>query len=168
MIQLWVNLPAAKKMTPPNYQALEASDIPVVALGGQAGQVAVIAGDFAGTTGAASTHSPVDLWRVTLGPDGELRFARPPHWTVAALVAEGSIAVHGQHEVPVDHFAVFARAGEEVVLKAGAAGAQVLVLAGEPLRDPIAAHGPFVMNTREELVEAFVDFQAGKFGVLAD
>jgi redox-sensitive bicupin YhaK (pirin superfamily) len=168
MIQLWVNLPAAKKMTPPNYQALDAPDIPVVALDGNAGAVAVIAGEFAGTRGAASTHSPVDLWRVTLHPGGALAFTRPSHWTVAVLVAEGSIAVHGQHEVPVDHFAVFARAGEEVVLKAGAAGAQVLVLAGEPLRDPIAAHGPFVMNTRQELIEAFADFQAGKFGVLAD
>lgn len=168
MIQLWVNLPAAQKMTPPNYQALDAADIPVVALEGGGGEVAVIAGTFAGTAGAATTHSPVDLWRVTLRPGASLEFARPAGWTVAVLVAEGSVTIHGQHAVPVDHFAVFSRTGESVQVTAGSAGAHVLVLAGEPLRDPIAAHGPFVMNTRDQLIQAFEDFQAGKFGVLAD
>lgn len=168
MIQLWVNLPAAQKMTAPRYQALDAHDIPVVTLPDGGGTVAVIAGEFAGVAGAASTFSPVDLWRVELAPHGRIRFSRPAEWTVAALIARGSVEASGGFEIPQDHFGVFRAQGTEVELVAGEEGATVLMLAGEPLREPIAAHGPFVMNTRAQLLEAFTDFQAGRFGDLDD
>jgi redox-sensitive bicupin YhaK (pirin superfamily) len=104
---------------------------------------------------------------VELAPHGRIRFSRPAEWTVAALIARGAVASGGV-DIPQDHFGVFRAQGTEVELAAGEEGATVLVLAGEPLREPIAAHGPFVMNTRAQLLEAFTDFQAGRFGHLDD
>jgi redox-sensitive bicupin YhaK (pirin superfamily) len=95
-----------------------------------------------------------------------VEYVFPESHSTCLVVVEGSVWVNDEH-VPLDHFCLFERVGERVVIQAEK-DAVVLVLSGEPLKEPIAAHGPFVMNTREELVQAFNDFNQGKFGYLAD
>lgn len=167
MVQLWVNLPAKDKMSPPKYQALANAEITKASLPGNAGLVEVIAGEYQGHKGSASTFSPVHLLNAKLNKDGEAVFTFPPHYTTALLVIEGSIRVNGETRVPADHFALFRKEGDAFTIRA-AEKAIVLIMSGEPLREPIAAHGPFVMNTRKELMQAFEDFNNGKFGHLAD
>lgn len=165
MVQLWVNLPKKDKSTPPKYQALTTDNIKKVELDNKAGTVELIAGEYKGTKGAATTFSPIHMMNAKLNKGGKADFNFPAHFTTTLLVIEGSIKVNGQEEIPTDHLAVMDRKGEEFQLEA-TEDAIVLVLSGEPLNEPIAAHGPFVMNTRDELVEAFQDFNEGKFGYL--
>ena len=165
MIQLWVNLPAKYKMTAPHYQALENQNMTKVDLGTN-GLIEVVAGEYQGHKGKASTYSPVHLMNAKLNKDGEATFSFPAHYTTLVLVVKGNIQINGEQQVPVDNLALFAYEGEEFTLKANE-DSIVFVLSGEPLREPIAAQGPFVMNTYEEIMEAFRDFHAGKFGHLS-
>ncbi|HQW12009.1 MAG TPA: pirin family protein [Saprospiraceae bacterium] len=167
MVQLWVNLPARDKMSPPKYQAIKNADIPVVLLPNDDGKVEVIAGEFQGQSGAASTFSPVDLLNVHLKKGGKTEFYFPAHYTTTLLTIEGSVRINGEDELPQDHFALFSREGETFSVEA-IEDTIVLVLSGEPLHEPIVAHGPFVMNTKAEILQAFDDFNTGKFGHLAD
>lgn len=167
MVQLWVNLPAKDKNAPPKYQSLVDKEIARHALDGDSGYVKVIAGRYGDVAGSASTFSPVNLYDMHLNRGGKATFSFPAHYTTALLVVEGSIRVNGDTEVATDHFAVFGRQGEAVSIEADES-AVVLVLGGEPLNEPIAAQGPFVMNTREELVQAYEDFNLGRFGYLED
>lgn len=167
MVQLWVNLPAKDKNTPPKYQGLNGEDIARHELDGGTGYVKVIAGEYEGLAGSASTFSPVHVYNAHLKTGGKATFSFPEHYTTALLVVEGSIRVNGDTDAATDHFVVFGREGETVSIEASA-DAVVLVLSGEPLGEPIAAQGPFVMNTREELAQAFEDFNLGRFGYLED
>ncbi|WP_460540293.1 pirin family protein [Echinicola sediminis] len=167
MVQLWVNLPAKDKMSAPKYQSLSNDRIAKVALPEGAGIVEVIAGEYQGTKGSASTFSPLHLYNAKLKKGGEATFNFPENYNTALLVVEGEIEVNGEKSIPVDNFALLGRKGEEVHLHASE-DAVVLVLSGQPLNEPIAAHGPFVMNSREQLLEAFEDFNTGKFGYLED
>ena len=168
MAQLWVNLPAAHKMTKPRYQAIPARDIPTVGLDG--GRVRVIAGPWSGAEGVvegpARTHSPLAVWDVVL--EGGARFvaAIPAGWTATVAVLDGAVDLGG-HRLEGARVAVLGRAGDGIDLVAGASGAKLLVLSGEPIGEPIAAHGPFVMNTREEIRAAIDDYNAGRMGTLA-
>ncbi|MFC3416959.1 pirin family protein [Algoriphagus hitonicola] len=167
MVQLWVNLPAKDKMSPPKYQALENENIAKVTLPNQAGIVEVIAGEYNGTQGSASTFSPLNMLNAKLEKNGEVEFTIPAAHNTAILVLEGSVQVNGTEKVPTDHLALFENKGEKFTLKA-LEKSVILILSGEPLNEPIAAHGPFVMNTRAELMDAFRDFNEGKFGYLED
>jgi redox-sensitive bicupin YhaK (pirin superfamily) len=167
MVQLWVNLPAKDKMSKPKYQAIANEQMGIVQLANYGGKVEVIAGEFQGIKGGASTFTPIHMYNARLNTLGEVRFNFPANYTTALLVVEGEIEVNEQSIVPVDHFVLFENEGEEIRLKA-TENSIILVLSGEPLNEPIAAHGPFVMNTRQEIVEAFQDFQNGKFGFLED
>jgi redox-sensitive bicupin YhaK (pirin superfamily) len=167
MVQLWVNLPAKDKMSKPKYQAIANEQMGIVQLENNGGKVEVIAGEFQGIKGPASTFTPIHMYNARLNTLGEVRFNFPANYTTALLVVEGEIEVNEQSIVPVDHFVLFENEGEEIRLKA-TENSIILVLSGEPLNEPIAAHGPFVMNTRQEIVEAFQDFQNGKFGFLED
>ena len=167
MVQLWVNLKAEHKKLQPKYQNISNATIPKIALPDNAGEVEVIAGDYNGTTGAASTFSPVNLFNVKLKAGGSASLHMPADYTTAMIVIEGSITVNDSEKVPQDHFVLFDKTGEAFSVTANE-DAVVLVLGGEPLRESIAAHGPFVMNTRQELIEAFDDFNSGKFGYLED
>ena len=167
MVQLWVNLPAKYKMTTPKYQGILNSDISKVELPDNGGLVEVIAGTYNGTKGAAQTFSPVHLYNVKLNSNGMATFSFPGNYNTGLLVIEGSIVVNGSSQVPTNHFVLFENDGETFEIKA-LENAVVLVLSGEPIEEPIAAHGPFVMNTREELISAFNDFNTGKFGYLED
>ncbi len=167
MVQLWVNLPAKYKQSEPGYQNLANAEITKVALPNDGGEVEVIAGEFDGHKGSAKTFSPVNLLNAKLKKGTKTAFSFPAEYTTAILMIEGSARVNDGDTVPADNFAMFKRDGETFTVEA-LEDAVVLVLSGEPLREPIAAHGPFVMNTREELIEAFDDFNKGKFGYLED
>ncbi|MFJ1435142.1 pirin family protein [Capnocytophaga canimorsus] len=163
MMQLWVNLPAKYKTTPPKYQAIKNADIPKVPI--TDGEVAVIAGEYNGVKGAVSTFSPIHMYNVRLQRGGKTTFSFPKHYTTTLVTVEGSIRVNEQEEVAADHFVLFKNDGENFTVEA-TSDALILVLSGEPIAEPIAAYGPFVMNTRQELIQAFQDFEQGKFGEL--
>ena len=167
MVQLWVNLPAKDKKSPPKYQSLVNANISKVNLPENAGLVEVIAGEYQGAKGSASTFTPMHLLNAKLNKGGKADFEFPANYNTALLVIEGNITVNGTEKVPVDNFALFENKGESFRIVANE-NSLVLVLSGEPINEPIAAHGPFVMNTRQELVQAFEDFNAGKFGHLED
>ncbi len=166
MAQLWVNLPAKHKMEAPRYQAIKAADMAVVALPDGRSEARVIAGDLFGVTGPARTWSPIIASVVRIGAGGEATFSLPQSFNSVALLVEGS-AVVNDSDAPTDHLVVFRNDGEGVNVTSST-GATLLVLSGEPLNEPIAAYGPFVMNTYDEIKQAFADVAAGKFGVLED
>lgn len=167
MVQLWVNLPAKYKMTAPKYQAIANATMAKFSLPDGAGSIEVIAGEYEGLKGSASTFSPIHLLNAKLNSGGKAVFNFPSNYATALLVIEGNITVNGAEIVPTDHFAIFDRKGQTFTIAADE-NSIVLILAGEPIKEPIAAHGPFVMNSREEIIEAFDDFNKGKFGYLED
>ncbi|SFB46255.1 pirin family protein [Algoriphagus aquimarinus] len=167
MVQLWVNLPAKDKMSTPKYQGITNDQIQKFTLADNAGEIEVIAGEYQGLKGSASTFTKVNLMNAKLKKDGVANFSFPAHFNTALLVIEGAIEVNGKENVGTDKFALFETEGESFEIKASE-DAVVLVLSGEPINEPIASHGPFVMNTKEELMEAFNDFNVGKFGYLED
>ena len=166
MVQLWVNLPAKDKMSPPKYQAIKNSEMKKVDLG-ENGFVELIAGDYQNEKGPASTFSPVNLMNAKLKKGGKADFSFPALFNTAALVIEGNILVNGEEKVPTDNFVLFKNEGEDFTIES-TEDAVVLIISGEPLNEPIFPHGPFVMNTREEIIQAFEDFNTGKFGYLED
>jgi redox-sensitive bicupin YhaK (pirin superfamily) len=166
MMQLWVNLPRRHKMTAPGYQPITAADIPTVALDAGAGQVRVISGEHAGARGPARTFTPVTVLDVTLNAGGTLPVTLPPGHNAMAIVTSGRVTA-GDREASAGELVLFANDGERLELSAVDA-AHVLVLAGEPIHEPIVQYGPFVMNTRQETEEAFSDFRAGKFGKIPE
>lgn len=166
MVQLWVNLPAEKKMSRPKYQAVTHDSMGKVQLPGNAGTVDVIAGEYAGVRGTASTFTPIHLYNLRLVRGGKVDFAFPSDYNTALLIIEGSVRVNGQ-EAPADHFVLMANDGEQFTVDASE-DAVVLVMSGQPIHEPVAAKGPFVMNTYEEIVQAFDDYNQGKFGHLDD
>lgn len=167
MVQLWVNLPAKDKMSAPKYQAIANADITKVALPDNAGEIEVIAGEYNGKKGTASTFSPVNMFNVKLNKGAKTKLSFPSSYTTALLMVEGNAILNESTEAPQDHFVMFSNDGETFSIEAKT-DALILVLSGEPLNQPIAAHGPFVMNTQEELIEAFQDFNTGKFGYLEE
>lgn len=167
MVQLWVNLPARDKMSTPKYQALVNADFDRYALEGNGGEIEVIAGRYKDVKGAASTFSPVHLQNARLNKGGKVEFSFPETFNTALLVVEGSVKVNAEESVLANHFVLFENKGEAFTVEA-LEDAVVLVLSGEPLNEPIAAYGPFVMNTQEEIVQAISDFNMGKFGYLEE
>jgi quercetin 2,3-dioxygenase len=171
MVQLWVNLPAKDKMTKPGYQAIAKSGIPQVNL--DAGSVRVIAGKAHGmgdtgqeAIGAATTFTPMNVWDVQIKAGQTMSLPQPEGWTTLVLVQQGKVTVNGGSQAGAAQLVMLSRSGTEVSI-AASEDAQVLLLAGEPINEPVFGYGPFVMNTREEIVQAFEDFNAGKFGQIA-
>jgi redox-sensitive bicupin YhaK (pirin superfamily) len=167
MVQLWVNLPAKDKMSAPKYQAIANSEITKIALENNGGEVEVIAGEYNGTKGAASTFSPINMYNVKLKKGAKTKLTFPEHYTTALLMVEGDAVVNNNINVPQDHFTMFNNDGDTFEIEA-LNDTVILVLSGEPINEPIAAHGPFVMNTEAELIQTFQDFNTGKFGYLED
>jgi redox-sensitive bicupin YhaK (pirin superfamily) len=164
MVQLWVNLPKKDKLTDPHYQAITNAQMGKVELPDGQGLVNVIAGNFNGTKGAADTYTPVNLFDIKLKKDAEVNFSLPAGYNTAILVINGSATVNDQ--AAAEHsFVLFKNDGEDISVKASE-DAVLLVLSGEPINEPIASYGPFVMNTHQEIIESIEEFQAGKFGVL--
>ncbi len=163
MAQLWVNLPARHKMSPPRYQTLVEAAIPRVELADGAGSVRVIAGNHAGHAGPAATFSALNVWDVRLRAGREVALPVPAGHTAAIALLRGAVSVNGSPRVDAAQLLVLDRAGDEVHIEA-AADSTLLLLSGEPIPEPIVGYGPFVMNSREEIETAMRDFQRGKFG----
>jgi len=165
MVQLWVNLPARDKMTAPRYQALQDRDFPRVTIG--AAEARLIAGQLADEQGPAKTHTPMVVADLRFTKPGVTELDLPSGWTVLAFAIAGTIeaGADGQR-IAARHLGVFDRKGAGPVRLKADPDARVLVLAGEPLNEPVAAYGPFVMTTREEITQAFHDYQSGAMGRL--
>ncbi|MNY33652.1 hypothetical protein D3C86_1679390 [compost metagenome] len=165
MVQLWVNLPAKDKMSTPKYQAIANNEQTKVKL--DQGEIEVIAGEYQGNKGPASTFTPMHVMNAKLEAGGKASFSFPAHYNTAMIVIEGNVLINGKDNAPTDHFVLFGNEVEEFNVQA-LDNAVVLIMSGEPILEPIVSHGPFVMNTRAEINQAFEDFQTGKFGYLAD
>lgn len=163
MVQLWVNLPAAAKMSAPGYQTLLNQDIPTVELPEGAGQVRVIAGRFADHQGPARTFTPMDVWDVRLKQGHGVELEVADDRTLALVVLKGALRVNGKQEAREAQMVLLDRAGRDVVVEADS-DTTFLLLSGEPIDEPIVGYGPFVMNTQEEIAQAMADFNAGRFG----
>ena len=163
MAQLWVNLPARDKMTEPGYQAIANADIPAVPAAGDAGTLRVIAGEFDGTRGPARTFTPMNVWDVRVRSGESVDLAQPEGWTTQVIVLAGHVQLNGERTLREKEMATLSATGRGVTIEAGR-DAKLLLLAGEPIDEPVVGYGPFVMNTREEIVQAVEDFNSGKFG----
>ena len=163
MVQLWVNLPAKDKSTPPAYQSITDGDIPQVTLADNAGLARVIAGELDGHKGPARTFSPMRILDLRLNPHGLTTLNLPDGWNTALVVLKGTVQVNNQEVAREAQLVVLDAKGENVTIEANN-DAVVLVLSGEPLNEPVEGYGPFVMNTREEINQAIDDFNAGRFG----
>jgi redox-sensitive bicupin YhaK (pirin superfamily) len=166
MVQLWVNLPAKDKMAPPGYQPITDAQIPVAPLPGDAGSVRVIAGEYGGRKGPARTFTPMNVWDVRLEAGKTAELAQPEGWTVQVVVLAGTVQVNGDTILRAAQMATLSTEGGGVSIEANNE-AKILLLAGEPIDEPVVGYGPFVMNTREEIVQAIDDFNSGKFGRVA-
>jgi len=166
--QLWVNLPAAKKMMPPRYQEISADKSPVVTSSDGLAKVRVIAGEALGARASLQTEIPLVYLHVSLQPWGTLTQPVSPELTAMGYLFEGSARFGEGSRAARDgtegDLALFSADGDTIQLTAGHLGAEILLLAGQPLREPVARYGPFVMNTSDEIRQAFADYQSGGFG----
>lgn len=165
MVQLWVNLPSRDKMSKPGYQTLQKGEIPTVPLTSDAGQLRVIAGSFGRVIGPARTFSPLDLWDVHLQQGKSFTFDYTEGRTLALVVLHGSILCNNSRAATRSELVILDQASGTVRIDANT-DSTILVLGGEPLNEPVAGHGPFVMNSREEISKAIEDFNSGNFGKL--
>jgi redox-sensitive bicupin YhaK (pirin superfamily) len=163
MVQLWVNLPAEHKMTRPGYQAILNKDIPTVSLPNQAGVARIIAGDLAGSEGPARTFTPMNIWDMRFVQGGFGTIQQPDGWTAALVVLQGTIEVNGDTIAREGQLVSLDRSGTDISIEANN-DAIVLLLAGEPIDEPVVGQGPFVMNTHDEIIKAIDDFNQGRFG----
>jgi redox-sensitive bicupin YhaK (pirin superfamily) len=164
VVQLWVNLPARDKMTAPGYQAILNAEIPSIILLGA--RVRVIAGSFRGTRGPARSFTPINLWDVRMDKGASLQLDLPEGHNAAVAVLSGEVTVNGEKSVRDAQIVLLDPAGTQAQLKADH-DATLLVMTGEPIREPIAGYGPFVMNTEAEIRQAITDFNSGRFGQIA-
>jgi redox-sensitive bicupin YhaK (pirin superfamily) len=165
MAQLWVNLPANDKNAKPGYQTLLKAQIPTAPLPGDAGSLRVIAGEYGGHKGPAKTFTSINLFDVTLKAGHAVDLPLPEGHTTTFLVVSGEVSVNGESPARAGDLAIFGRAGEGIEVQA-ITNAQLLVMDGEPINEPIFGQGPFVMNTRAEIQQAFEDYQNGRMGAL--
>jgi redox-sensitive bicupin YhaK (pirin superfamily) len=165
-IQLWVNLPKASKMSTPGYQTIVNDQIPVVQLDGGAGSLRVIAGSVGGAKGPAKTFTPIELFDLRLRAGHSIPLQISNGYNVGLLILSGQASVEGSHRLTEAELAVFVSTGEPMTIIAEE-DATILVMAGEAIDEPVARYGPFVMNTKAELVQAVNDYQAGKMGHLS-
>jgi redox-sensitive bicupin YhaK (pirin superfamily) len=166
-VQLWVNLPAKDKMAPPRYQSLEGGQVALLGSDDGGALVRLIAGDVAGHRGPGSTHTPIAVAHATVAPGARLALPWQAEFNALAYVLAGAGTV-GAERLPVTsgQLAVFGPGDVVTVGGAAARPLDVLLLGGRPIREPIAAYGPFVMNTKAELIQAVEDFQAGRLGTV--
>lgn len=162
MIQLWVNLPAKDKMAKPAYQGITAKEIPNIELANDAGIARIIAGAYEDVKGAAHTFTPMNVWDLNLKAGRRLSLTLVSGHTTALYVLRGAIKI-GTHAIVASEMAVMEREGAELIADV-TEDSVVLFLSGEPLNEPIVGHGPFVMNTRVEIMQAMQDYNNGKFG----
>jgi quercetin 2,3-dioxygenase len=167
MVQLWVNLPSKFKMTPAKYQAIENKAMSRCVLNDGKSEVEIIAGEYKGIKGPASTFSPVNLFNAKLIRQSKADFSFNKDFNTGMLVIEGEIKINNSRTASEDNFILFGHEGEAVSIEA-LKDSLILVLSGEPIKEPISSYGPFVMNTEAEIKQAYDDYYSGKFGYLED
>lgn len=163
-IQLWVNLPRAHKLHPPRYQELLKQDMGRVQLPDGGGEVRIIAGDYNGVRGPAQTFTPIHLFDIAFNSGGSAEFELPGAYHTAAIVLRGNVRINNELAAAEGAFVLFADSEGAIRIEDPEGDALVLVLSGEPIDEPVFQHGPFVMNSREEVIAAYADFKAGKMG----
>jgi redox-sensitive bicupin YhaK (pirin superfamily) len=163
MVQLWVNLPARHKMTAPGYQGIHDAQIPSVVLADGNGTVRVIAGEFDGHAGPARTFSPINVWDVRLRAGTRASLPQPEGWTTLLVMLAGEVVLNGGTVLGQAQMATLSTAGTGVSVEASS-DAKLLLLAGEPIDEPVVGYGPFVMNSQQEIIQAVADFNGGRFG----
>ena len=166
MVQLWVNLPARDKKTKPGYQEITNAKMGRYNLPDDKGFVEVIAGEYDGVKGPASTFTPIEMYNARIKKDAEVKFSFPENYNTGLLVIDGNVKVNGVN-AHADHFVLLKNDGDEFTINA-TEDSIILILSGEPIDEPIVAYGPFVMNTWDEIEQAIHDVNVGKFGVLQD
>ena len=166
MLQLWVNLPARHKQHAPRYQTLTSENIPVVKLDENGSIVRVIGGDYIGVQGAAETLSPLSLLDIRLVPGSQTSIPVPSGWNALLLQVDGEAIIQDSQSSEEGDMAVFGNEDGQVTIRTEQHPSRFILMMGEPLNEPIAAYGPFLMNTQQEIVEAIQEFQSGKFGIL--
>ncbi|MCC5790587.1 MAG: pirin family protein [Opitutales bacterium] len=162
MVQLWVNLRAADKLSPPGYQSITAAQIPSVPTGETAGSLRVIAGNYNGAQGPAHTFTPMNVWDITMEADGPVKLPLPEGHSAALLVLRGDASWADHKQAKKGDLAVLSHNGDAVAWEASAAS-RYLLLSGEPIDEPIVGSGPFVMNTEAEIRQAHREFSRGLF-----
>ena len=165
MVQLWVNLPAKDKMTAPKYQNLNKKNITKVELEDNSGTINIIAGQFENHKGPVSTFSPLNLFNINLNKGKGTSLNLPKEHNTGLLITKGSVTINNTEKAPTNHFVLFQNDGTEFTIRADE-DSTILMLSGEPIDEPIASYGPFVMNTNAEIRQTIDDFNSGKFGYL--
>ncbi|MGR9044564.1 MAG: pirin family protein [Gammaproteobacteria bacterium] len=162
MVQLWVNLPAEHKMTRPKYQAIPNREIPEIELPDKAGKVRIVAGNYGDVAGPARTFTPMTVLDIRLCP-GQVRLNVVNGWNTLLAVLKGKIRVNGDRLAEQAQLVILDRVGDYLDIEASD-DAKLLLLAGEPINEPVVGHGPFVMNTQNEIDQALADYKSGNFG----
>ncbi|MBR88644.1 MAG: quercetin 2,3-dioxygenase [Porticoccaceae bacterium] len=166
MIQLWVNLPSKFKMTEPRYQSFDEGDFPILDQGNHEISIKVIAGIFGTVSSKVKTFSPINMYELNGPPNSKLEIPLPVGSNTLVFQLSGKSSIYDQ-QIKKGNLALLSKSGETFEIKF-LEESKVMILNGEPIGEPVAAYGPFVMNTRQELMEAFRDFQAGKMGQLVN
>jgi len=166
MVQLWVNLPAKFKMSKPKYQPIRREEFGQVTLPDGKGVIEIIAGNFNNTNGPATSFTPIEMYNARLKKGAKVHFSLPQNYNTGFVIIEGAVTVN-ERPAATDHFVLFANDGTDIYVEA-TEDAIVLILSGEPIHEPIVPYGPFVMNSKQEIVDAYDDWNSGKFGVLED
>lgn len=164
MVQLWVNLPRKDKNVPAHYQHLAKENIPVVEFADNAGYARIIAGDFAGTQGAAKTYTKMNVWDMVINAGREVEIEIPESQSLSMVVLRGKATFNHNEQASAGQLVNFERSAGKVTITAADEELKILLLAGEPIEEPVVGYGPFVMNSFEEIRQAVNDFNAGKFG----
>lgn len=164
MIQLWVNLPKDKKMIEPKYQTLLKSDMGILKLDNNQGEISIISGEVNGVKGPADTFTDINIYNVTLNNNGRVSLNEPSDFNTGILVLKGEIKINGENIGKESDFILFDNVEGSISVEAITKDALFIVLSGRPINEPVVSHGPFVMNTIEEIYQAYDDFRNNKFG----
>lgn len=167
MVQLWVNLPAKDKMSPPKYQSITQQQLGKHPLPNNGGFIEVIAGEYEDAKGSANTFTPIEMYNARLNKGAKVSFNLPANYNTGMIIIEGNIKVNGEENILANNFVHFKNEGEKIEVEA-LENSIVLILSGAPINEPIAAYGPFLMNNSEEIQQAITDYNEGKFGYLEE
>lgn len=164
LAQIWVNLPAKFKTSNPKYQDIDNEQLGKVQLPNDGGEVEVIAGNFQGVKGPATTFTPIEMYNLKIKALAKLSISLPENYNTGLLILEGDVKLNGT-EATENQFVLFENIGTGIEIEA-MTDAQILVLSGEPIDEPIYPYGPFLMNNKQEIIQAYQDLENGKFGYL--
>ncbi|HAT4307724.1 TPA: pirin family protein [Clostridium perfringens] len=164
MVQLWVNLPKDKKMIEPKYQPLLKEEMGILKLDNDKGEISIIAGEVNGVKGPANTFTNINLYNINLKNYGNTTLSEPKNFNTAILILKGEAKVNEDKICKEGDFIIFDNVDGEILLESFTEESLFLVLSGEPINEPVVSHGPFVMNTLGEILDAYEDFRNNKFG----